>query len=182
MDASGYHGPSCRRSAGRHPRHSQINDIINLALGRADIPAMKEPSGLVVGSAVRPVGVTLIPWIRGRCLAWDATTPDTFAASHFARTSSPAGAAASHAAEAKIQKYESLSASHFFVPVAIETTGVWCEEGLNFIRELGRRTSLITSDPRETSFLLQKISVAVQRGNAISVGGTPPAPSGLDDH
>lgn len=102
MDASGYHGPSCRRSAGRHPRHSQINDIINLALGRADIPAMKEPSGLVVGSAVRPVGVTLIPWIRGRCLAWDATTPDTFAASHFARTSSPAGAAASHAAEAKI--------------------------------------------------------------------------------
>ena len=43
-----------------------------------------------------------------------------------------------------------------------------------FVRELGRRTSMITHDPRETSFLLQRISVAVQKGNAASCAGTLP--------
>ena len=53
-------------------------------------------------------------------------------------------------------------------------------EGLDLIRELGRRTSQVTNDPRETSFLLQRISVAVQLGNAASVVGTLPDKRGIE--
>ena len=58
------------------------------------------------------------------------------------------------------------------LPVAVETMSSWCEEGLDFMRERERRTSLITNDSRETTFLLQRISVAVQRGNGASCAGS----------
>src|SRR5277367_2761178 len=65
-----------------------------------------------------------------------------------------------------------FTATHFFVPVAIETFGPWNEEGLNFISELGRRTSLVTGDPREISYLFQRLSVEIQLGNAASCTST----------
>ena len=40
-------------------------------------------------------------------------------------------------------------------------------DGQDFICELGHRIFLVTEDPRETSFLFQRISVAVQRFNAV---------------
>ena len=124
VDARGCHGLSCSWSAGRHMRHSLINDIICRALGRASVSAVKEPPGLLTGSGMRPDGTTLIPWARGKCLAWDATTPDTFAASHLPSTSSTAGAAAAHSSVIKLQKYAALQATHIVVPVAVETMGV----------------------------------------------------------
>jgi hypothetical protein len=57
----------------------------------------------------------------------------------------------------------------------VETLGPWDAQGLDFVRELDRRTTLITNDPRETYFLLQRVqrlSVAVQLGNAASICGT----------
>jgi len=60
------------------------------------------------------------------------------------------------------------------LPVAVETLGPWNDEGLALIAEIGRRTSLITADPREAFFLFQRISVAVQRGNAASFTGSLP--------
>jgi len=180
VDARGSHGLSCARSAGRHPRHSLINDIVHRALVRADIAASKEPMGLIAGSSLRPDGASLIPWSKGKPLAWDATTADTLAASHLPSTSNCAGAASAHAALLKNQKYSDLTSTFHFVPVAVETLGPWNDEGLDFVRELGRRVSLVTGDPRETSFLLQRVSVAVQLGNAVSVAGTLP-PRGGDN-
>ena len=145
--------------------------------GRAQVAAMKEPLGLLTSDGKRPDGATIIPWARGKCLTWDATTPDTLAQSHLAATAVNAGAAAAKSAALKHSKYASISATHIFVPVAVETLGPWNLEGLNFIKELGRRLSRVTSDPRETSFLLQRISVAVQRGNAASfLGSLPDSP------
>ena len=40
------------------------------------------------------------------------------------------------------------------------------------MREIGRRTAVVTGDTRETFFLLQRLSVAVQKGNAASFAGT----------
>ena len=92
-----------------------------------------------------------------------------------------ARAAAAHAAAIKLQKYAALQATHVVVPVAVEMMGSWCKEGLDFVRELGRRMSMITNDPRETIFLLQRIAVAVQRGNAASCAGTLPSVEGASD-
>ena len=99
--------------------------------------AIKEPLGLITGSNLRPDGVTLTPWSRGKCLAWDATTPDTVAPTHLLSTLSQGGAAASHAATIKDHKYAPLSNTHHLVAVAIETFGAWNPEGLGFVKELG---------------------------------------------
>ncbi len=136
--------------------------------------AHKEPTGTVTGSGLRPDGTSLIPWIRGKCLAWDATIPDTLAASHLPSTSSQSGAAARRATTIKVQKYDSLLNTYHFVPVAVETLGSLNKEGLDLIQEIGRRTALVTGNPRETSFLLQRIAVAIQRGNSVSIKGTLP--------
>jgi len=53
-----------------------------------------------------------------------------------------------------------------FFPVAVETLGTMAEEGHGFVQEIGRRATLSTADPRETNFLCQRISVAVQRFNS----------------
>jgi len=86
VDARSSHGLSCHRCAGCHMRDSLINELICRALGRAGVAAMREQSSLVSGTASRPDGTTLIPWVRGKCLAWDATTPDTLTASHINST------------------------------------------------------------------------------------------------
>ena len=87
VDARGNHGLSCSRSAGRQMRHSQLNSIVNRALSRAGIASIREPTGLVIGTSLRPDGATLIPWVRGKFLAWDATCPDTL---HFRISTAPA--------------------------------------------------------------------------------------------
>src|SRR5580693_2904633 len=168
VDARGAHGLSCKKSAGRQMRHSRLNDVLWRALGRAGVTSSKEPTGLVVGSALRPDGASLIPWARGKCLAWDATVPDTVAASHLHATWSQAGSAANHSSTLKRQKYHALDQSHIFIPVAVETFGPWGDEALAFVKEVGRRLSLATGDPRETNFLFQRLGVAIQIGNAAS--------------
>ena len=46
------------------------------------------------------------------------------------------------------------------------------EQGSDFLTEVGRRISARSGDPRETSFLFQRISVAIQRFNASCVRAT----------
>jgi hypothetical protein len=58
--------------------------------------------------------------------------------------------------------------------MATETLGLFCVEGQSFIREIGRRTTAIISDMREAAFLFQRLSLAVQRCNAICIAGTFP--------
>ena len=40
------------------------------------------------------------------------------------------------------------------------------------LTELGRRITAVTDDPRETGFLFQRLSVSLQRGNAVSFHNT----------
>ena len=123
VDARGLHGLACRKNAGRHQRHNMLNDIIWRSFGRANIPSQKEPLGLTREDGKRPDGVTLIPWSCGRCLTWDVTVLDTFATSHLATTSTEAGEAANRAAAAKRLKYVTITRTHAFVAVALESSG-----------------------------------------------------------
>ena len=94
VSARGLHGLACRRSSLRHQRHSQLNDILWRSFKRAKVPAVKEPPGLSRDDGKRPDSVTLLPWAKGKPLAWDVTVPDTYADSHLADTATTAGAAA----------------------------------------------------------------------------------------
>ena len=114
----------------------------------------------------------MIPWTRWKPLAWDVTIPDTFVNSYIGETSTRATAAADRAAENKTTKYTDLAKPHHFVPIAIETDGAWNELVLEFITKLERRISGVTQEPRETQFLFQRLSVSLQRGNAVAFKNT----------
>ena len=53
-------------------------------------------------------------------------------------------------------------------PVAIETAGTWNQMAVELVQEIGRRITLVTEDSRETVFLFQLLSIALQRENAVS--------------
>ena len=97
VDASGTHGLSCRKSAGRLARHNAVNQLIHRALLTAQIPSRLEPVQLCHGDDKRPDGVPTMPWSRGKCMAWDFTCPDTLAASHLNRAVTGPGEVANEA-------------------------------------------------------------------------------------
>ena len=72
----------------------------------------------------------------------------------------------------KIAKYSSLQYSHLFYPVALETFGPMCKTRLEFMINIGSKMSETTNDPRETSFLFQRLSVAVPRFNSVCLAET----------
>ena len=172
VDARGLHSLSCRRSAGRISRHHNINDIIWRALTRAGVPSTKEPSGLSRTDGKRPDGLTLIPWSSGKCAVWDVTVIDTFANSYLHASSVTAGGAADIAAARKLDKYRDLASGYEVVPVAIETMGPTNPSGADFINGIGGQIARQTRDQRETSFLWQRLSVALQRFNAVCFRGS----------
>ncbi|KAI5643342.1 hypothetical protein NE865_04760 [Phthorimaea operculella] len=172
VDVYGHHGLSCAKCAGRFPRHHALNDIIRRALVSANIPCTLEPPGLCRSDGKRPDGLSLVPWEKGRSLLWDATCVSTFAASHLPRTTREAGSAAEYAAAQKHVKYSELTQNYIFVPFAVETGGPWAKEAKKFARELGRRLRDRGCDPRSGAYLIQHISLAIQRGNAAGIMGT----------
>ena len=172
MDSLGTHGLSCRSSEGRHHRHAALTVIVHRTLISAKIPARLEPSGLQRSDGKRPDGITMVPWKCGKLLVWDATCPDTFAPSYTISATSEAGLVAAGAEERKEAKYTSLGSLHCFTPLAIETTGVLGPKSKTCVKELGGRVARVTGDQKSSHYLLQRLSVAVQPGNAASVMGT----------
>jgi len=75
----------------------------------------------------------------------------------------------------KISKYQEITRAHIFVPVAVESLGPINKEGHNFLQEIGPRLTLTTGDPREASYLSQRISIANQRYNALAILGCFPS-------
>jgi hypothetical protein len=143
-----HHGLSCIKSAGRISRHSCLNDILKRAFSSANIPCILEPTGVLRDDGKHPDGITIIPWKKGKSLVRDVTCTDTLAPSHLSESSISPKSAANLAAVLKKRKYKSLSDNYFFVAFAVEKT-----------------------------YLKQRISIAIQRGNAASVIGTVPLSS-----
>ena len=112
-----------------------------------------------------------MPWSSGRPLVWDATCPDTFTVSYMALATREAGCVATSAEEKKAAKYSHLPPSYVFAPVAIETSGAIGRSSKAFLQELGRKLRVQSGESKSTAYLLQRLSVAVQRGNSIAIMG-----------
>jgi len=69
-------------------------------------------------------------------------------------------------------KYAGIATTHTFVPVAVESMGRLGHEASEFLNDLGRRLSLVSDDARETSHLFQRVSVLIQRYNAVAFRGS----------
>ena len=68
VDKRGLQGLSCMRGIGRLSRHNHINDIMCRVFASVGMPTVKEATGLIPGTELRPDGLTLIPWSSGKCL------------------------------------------------------------------------------------------------------------------
>ena len=101
-------------------------------------------------------------------------------ASYITTTSKTAGGAAKIAVIRKEEKYAALSINYNLIVIALETLGPLGTKSYTFLRELGRRLTIVTEDPRETSFLFQRISIAVQRFNAIRIRDSFPVQVDID--
>lgn len=181
VDESGRHGLSCRQNAGRLSRHHAINDIIKRSLVSAGAPAVLEPPGTSRDDGKRPDGMTLIPWEAGRSLVWDVTCVDSFAASNIGSCYDKAGGAAEVAEGRKRDKYSGLGGQFHFVPIGVETLGSWGPDAVSLIHSIGRRVIEATGEKHAMGFLRQRISIAIQRGNASSVLATFPPSRALDE-
>ena len=82
----------------------------------------------------------------------------------------------------KKQKYSCLSSTHLFTPIAIESSGVFGTEAISFVRELGLRLKNVTGEPTSRHYLIQKLSVAVQRGNAAAILGSMGGLATVEEH
>jgi hypothetical protein len=181
VDESGTHGLSCPKSRGRFSRHAEINGLIQRSLASAGVPSVLEPPGVVRSDGKRPDGLTLCPWKTGRSLLWDFTCRDTLAPSYLRRTAQTAGAAATCGELEKRRKYSCTSDTYHFTPVCAETLGCWGPEAIKFLNEVGRRITDKSKEARATTFLYQRISMAIVRGNSASVIGTLPSQKFLDE-
>ena len=99
----------------------------------------------------------------------DVTCVDTFAEGHLTAGALQAGSAAEAPEERKRHTYAEISESHLFEPIAVETTGVFGPTTLGLLKSIGKKISQESGDPREPTWLRQRVSVAILRGNATSI-------------
>ena len=100
-------------------------------------------------------------------LVWHAMCVDNFTASYRSLTVQAVGAVGAKAESLKDEKYSDLFHLHEFVPAAMESFGVFGLCLLAFVKELGRKLRYQTREEKEATYLIQCLSIAVQRDSAI---------------
>ena len=115
----------------------------------SSIYSLFEPSGLDRGDGNRPDGITLFPCERGKSLVLDATCTDMLCPSNVIRSAIQARAAANEAESRKRSKYAPLTDGSDFQPIAVETSGMFGESTLVFLRNLGSYIASAKGDVRE---------------------------------
>ena len=99
---------------------------------------------------------------------------DTYAAYHIQATAISGGAAAEMASDNKMVNYNDRATTHIFVPFAVKTSGAWCSQSAQFVEDLGRKITAVTNEHLETTYLYQRLSVSLKRGNAAAFNNTFP--------
>ena len=168
----GLHGLSCKRNGAIIPRHDEVNNVFSLAFSSAAVPNILQPPGISREDGKRVDGMTLIPWGHGKSLLWDVTVRDTLAPSYVNESSKKSGSIAEKAERSKHNHYIKLKENYLFTPLAFESLGSMGPETKKFIDKLGSKMKAASGESRSKDYLLQKISIAIQRGNAACILGT----------
>ena len=146
-----------------------MNDVVRRSLQSTGVSALLEPFGLDLGDGYRPDGIAIFPYASVKSLVRDVTCTDTFSPSTMISYAIQTRAATIEAESIKRSKYASHTDRFDIQPIAVETSGVFGESKLVSLRNFGRRIASAKGDIRERTWLIQRISLAVVRGNAISM-------------
>jgi hypothetical protein len=182
IPGNGLHPLSCPSLAsGREGRHAAINDVFSRALRQAGISNTQEPLHLSVSDGKRPDGVTHTPWQNGKCMIWDATVRDTYAQGYRRIALLGPGEVAKLGETQKDSRYESLAPRYTIIPVALESSGIWGKRALNAVKRIGSLITLRTGEKKATSYIRQRISIEVQRGNSRMIMESLPRGANLQE-
>ena len=91
---------------------------------------------------------------------------------HLQQSAIKAASVAETAADRKKAKYADIEQSHTFIPVALETLGPMCASAVEFVQDIGHKATEVTSKTRKTQLLFQRLSITVQRFNAVRLADT----------
>jgi hypothetical protein len=117
----------------------------------------------------------LVPWIQCQRLVWEVTIVDTLADSYVLETSEVSGFGAEMACKRKHSKYSSIiSSNYIFKGLAFKTLSPWCKDAIDFINVIGKQLIAELGDSKSKKFLFERISLAIQHGNATSIRDTFP--------
>ena len=112
----------------------------------------------------RPDGLTLIPFEGGRSLTWDVTAP---------RLTLTLILPCRVLAEWRRWQFLARKRNTQLCRLTMTSSrsqsrrSIYVESAISFLYDLGRRISLVSGEDREPQFLFQRISVAIQRFNAV---------------
>ena len=113
----------------------------------------------------------LVPWRVDKFLVWDATCKDTFAPSYISYAAREACLVAKQGAQ--------VSPSGCLPHLCPSGSGdLWClwQGSSCFNKDFGHRLEQSTGEAKSGLYLLQRMSVAVQRGNTAAVLGSFQSP------
>ena len=173
-DGYGRHAFCCPKSTGRHLRHHLMNDVIDRAMHSIQMPTRLEPAGLCRDNNLKPDGITLTPWTRGKSLAWDVTCAYPLASSWLSLALRGGSAVASAVEDRKIKKYEPLTPDFHVQPISLDIFGGKGESTAQFIAQVGASIKNKTDDKNAATFFKQRLAIAVQIGNSACVLETLP--------
>ena len=126
--------------------------------------------GLIPTSQSRPADVFVENWIDGRKMAFDISvvSPTQEAILHQAAVS--AGAAIEMRKATKIRTHHNNCRGQgvTFQPLVVETFGGWDKDATKYLKEIARLDARRwgKNDAIEIKHFFQRLSVALQRGNA----------------
>ena len=73
---------------------------------------------------VRPDGLTILPFEKGKHLTWDVSIPHPLCTSHSSKNKE-VGQISSIVEEKKSRKYQCLTEDYLFTPIVIDTLGAY---------------------------------------------------------
>ena len=151
-------------------RHDRIRDLIFKEAQKASLSPTMEMPGLVPGSQSRPADVFIPSWLNGKKTAFDISVVSPTQDAVVDRAADYAAAAIEMRKAAKNRlHFDNCRAQGIaFEPLVVETFGGWDSAAVKFLKDMARQSARRwgKNNAEEIKFFFQRLSVALQRGNA----------------
>ena len=170
LDVWGSHSVICGSGGDRISRHNSVRDALYHIAEAAAFSPILEIGHIIPGSQRRPGDITIPDWSGGLPAAIDVTVTSPLQQNTILGAATECGVAARLRQQAKDDAALGLceAAGVSFLPVAVETFGAWGDVARATIASVARRWADRRGEDRgrAKNWIFQKLSVALQRGNA----------------
>ena len=161
----------CRNDHGiRGGRHDRVRDVIFHEAQEGAFNPTKEMPGLIPGSQSRPADVYIEDWVDGSKTCFDISVISPTQEGIIDRACETAGSALEMRKTSKNRNHfnNCRASGKLFLPLVVETFGGWDLGATKILKKIANSAASRkgTAYTVEVKLFFQKISVALQRGNA----------------